>query len=311
MSSPNDRELQAMIGLLDDTDPEVIAEITSALLKRGPAVVPVLESAWGGQLPLLARERIEDVIHRIQWSQCQQALMDWNQSDQSDLLSALIWISRIRYPDLDEAALRNRMEALRIEIWMEVNDRMTALEKVRVMNHVLFRLHGFRGNTANYNDPQNSCLNKVLESRKGNPIVLCCIYLWLANRLGLPVVGVNLPQHFILAYLDEETPTLGHNKALFYINAFNKGMVFGEKEIERFLELIHLPANPRYFSPCTHHDIVIRVLNNLIHGYSEAGKQAAVSEIVELRDCLIQTNPWLPDQEDLDQDDDPLSASNE
>jgi regulator of sirC expression with transglutaminase-like and TPR domain len=232
--------------------------------------------------------------------------MDWNQSDQKDLLSALIWISRIRYPDLDEEELRNRLEALRIEIWMEVNDRMTALEKVRVINHVLFRLHGFRGNTANYNDPQNSCINKVLESRKGNPIVLCCIYLWLATRLDIPVVGVNLPQHFILAYLDEEAEAMGQYKALFYINAFNKGMVFGDKEIERFLELIHLPADPRYFRPCTHHDIVVRVLNNLIHGYSEAGKQDAVTELVELRDQLIEFNPWAPDVNEGEGDEDPF-----
>ena len=303
---PKDPELQAMIDLLDDTDPEVIAEITQALIKRGPAVIPVLESAWVGQLPLVARERIEDLIHRIQWSQCRSALMDWNQSDQKDLLSALIWISRIRYPDLDEEELRNRLEALRIEIWMEVNDRMTALEKVRVINHVLFRLHGFRGNTANYNDPQNSCINKVLESRKGNPIVLCCIYLWLATRLDIPVVGVNLPQHFILAYLDEEAEAMGQYKALFYINAFNKGMVFGDKEIERFLELIHLPADPRYFRPCTHHDIVVRVLNNLIHGYSEAGKQGAVTELVELRDHLIEFNPWAPDVNEGEGDEDPI-----
>jgi len=301
-AQPKDRELQAMIDLLDDTDPEVIAEITQAFIKRGPAVIPVLESAWVGPLPLLARERIEDLIHRIQWAQCSQALLDWNQSDQKDLLSALIWISRIRYPDLDEEEVRNRLEALRIEIWMEVNERMTALEKVRVINHVLFRLHGFRGNTANYNDPQNSCLNKVLESRKGNPIVLCCIYLWLATRLDIPVVGVNLPQHFILAYLDEVAEALGQYKALFYINAFNKGMVFGEKEIERFLELIHLPADPRYFKPCTHHDIVVRVLNNLIHGYSEAGKQEAVTELVELRDRLIQTNPWAVDLDEGEED---------
>ena len=57
---PKDPELQAMIDLLDDTDSEVIAEITQALIKRGPAVIPVLESAWVGQLPLVARERIED-----------------------------------------------------------------------------------------------------------------------------------------------------------------------------------------------------------------------------------------------------------
>lgn len=289
---PSESELQAMICLLDDTDPEVVEEVSRALMLRGPGIVPYLESAWIGDLPLIARERIEELIHKIQWNQCRDALLVWNQGDQEDLLVALIWIARIRYPDLDESELRNRLESLRIEVWMEINPFMTALEKVRVINHVLFKIHGFRGNTANYNDPQNSCLNKVLESRKGNPIVLCCIYMWLATKMDMPVVGVNLPQHFILAYLDDDFRSVNSPKALFYINAFNKGMVFGEKEIERFLELIHLPANPRYFRPCTHHDIVIRVLNNLIHGYSESGKQEASMELVELRDMMVEENPW-------------------
>ncbi|MBM3935587.1 MAG: hypothetical protein FJ343_00360 [Sphingomonadales bacterium] len=288
---PSEGELQAMICLLDDTDPEVVEEVSQALMLRGPVIVPFLESAWIGELPLIARERIEELIHRIQWNQCREALLAWNQGDQEDLLTVLIWIARIRYPDLDESELRNRLESLRIEIWKEMNPFMTALEKVRVINHVLFKIHGFRGNTSNYNDPQNSCLNKVLESRKGNPIVLCCVYMWLAAKMEMPVVGVNLPQHFILAYLDSDLQAKTPPKALFYINAFNKGMVFGEKEIERFLELIHLPANPRYFRPCTHHDIVIRVLNNLIHGYSESGKQEASKELVELRDVLVEENP--------------------
>ncbi len=291
ITSEQDRELKALICLLDDSDPEVIQEVSRALMQRGPSVVPQLESAWIGDLPLLARERIEELIHRIQWNQCRDALLAWSEGDHRDLLTALIWVARIRYPDLDESDLRNRMESLRIEIWMEMNPHLTALEKVRVINHVLFKIDGFRGNTAHYNDPQNSCLNKVLESRKGNPIVLCCMYLWLATRLELPVVGVNLPQHFILAYLDEASLAEGSTKALFYINAFNKGMVFGEKEIERFLELIHLPVNPRYFRPCSHHDIVVRVLNNLIHGYTEAGKQEAVEELVELRDTLMRRHP--------------------
>jgi regulator of sirC expression with transglutaminase-like and TPR domain len=290
---PSEKELQAMIYLLDDSDQEVVQEVSQALLLRGPGIVPFLESAWIGDLPLMVRERIEELIHKIQWGQCRNALLEWNQGDHEDLLTALIWIARIRYPDLDESEVRNRLETLRIEIWMEMNSCMTALEKVRVINHVLFKIHGFRGNTANYNDPQNSCLNKVLESRKGNPIVLCCLYMWLAAKMDMPVVGVNLPQHFILAYLDADSDLIHPNKALFYINAFNKGMVFGEKEIERFLELIHLPANPRYFRPCTHHDIVIRVLNNLIHGYSESGKQEAAKELVDLRDIMVEQNPWI------------------
>jgi regulator of sirC expression with transglutaminase-like and TPR domain len=79
---------------------------------------------------------------------------------------------------------------------------MTPQEQVLVMNKVLFDIHGFAGNTTNFHAPQNSFINTVLESKKGNPLLISIIYILMARQLDIPIYGVNLPEHFILAYQD-------------------------------------------------------------------------------------------------------------
>ena len=77
------------------------------------------------------------------------------------------------------------------------------MEKVRVLNHIIFDVHGFSGNTANFHAPQNSYINNVLESKKGNPLSLSVLYAVIAQRLDVNIYGVNLPEHFILAYVED------------------------------------------------------------------------------------------------------------
>src|SRR5690606_33497338 len=92
-------------------------------------------------------------------------------------------------------------------------------------------------------------------------------------------------------YLDdsEDAMKLDHDKRepLFYINAFNRGMVFGRKEIDQFLNLIKMEPHARFYEPCNNFDIITRVFNNLIHSYTESGKPEKAEEITKLREMLM------------------------
>jgi len=285
-----DERLKALITLLDDSDEEVVTHVTEQLMSYGNEIIPRLEHVWEDLRDLQLQERIENIIHKIQFQQTHEALNIWLESSRHDLLQAMLIIARYQYPDLHENRVRNHIESIRIDAWMEMNYYLTALEKVRILNHIFFRIHGFSGNTDHYNDPQNSFINKVLESRKGNPISLCVLYMIIAQRLNVPIYGINLPQHFILAYLDDseaaEDLPIEQREPLFYINPFNKGMVFGKKEIDQFLQLIKKETDPRFYNACSVFEIVIRVCNNLIGSYQEEKKLDKAKEIETLRDMV-------------------------
>lgn len=279
-----------MISLLDDADNEVVAHVTNELLSYGNQIIPQLEHVWEDLHDMALQERIENIIHQIQFNQTKTDLQAWLDHPKQDLLEVMIIISKYQYPDLSENRIRNHIESIRIDAWMEMNYYLTALEKIRILNHIFFRLHGFSGNTDHYNAADNSFIHKVLETKKGNPVSLCVLYMIIAQRLQIPIYGVNLPQHFILTYLDdtelaEELP-VAKRDPLFYINAFNKGMVFGRKEIDQFLQLIKMEADERYYHACGVHEIVIRIFNNLITAYQDQKKEEKVAEMQALRDMV-------------------------
>ncbi len=290
----SDNEIRALITLIDDPDENIYREVRDRIVSLGGNVVPVLERAWEyDDLGDLFRNRIEDILHTIHLAGVRERLIAWRETGGDDLLEGALLISRYRYPDLDELKVRARMAAIRQDIWLELNDSLTAFEKIRVFNHIFFEVHGFKGNKRNYHAPQNSYINEVLDSRKGNPLSLAIIYQVLAEDLGIPLRGVNLPNHFVLAYLDEDSiggadsgTTQGQESILFYVNAFSQGDILGRNEIDEFLGKLDIEPRPVFYRPCTNLDIVRRQLNNLAHSYQRLGDPERSTDLEGLRDLL-------------------------
>jgi regulator of sirC expression with transglutaminase-like and TPR domain len=285
-----EQELNALISLLDDPDESVYTEIQTKLLSLGHNVIPLLEHAWENSFDSVLQHRIENIIHKIQFDTIENQLLNWVEHDQGNLLKGILLVARYQYPDLDEKKILKQIEQIKQDVWLELNNNLTALEKVRVINHILFDVHGFGGNTTNYHAPQNSYINNVLESKKGNPLSLSILYLIIAQDLSIPIYGVNLPEHFVLTYMDEESqfPLYGENqsKILFYINPFSKGAVFSSKEIDAFLKQLKLPLEQTYYEPCPNLDIIRRVFRNLVMAYEKLGYPAKVQEIENLLTVL-------------------------
>lgn len=262
------------------------------LLKYGPDAIPLLENSWENEdYGLIFQSRIEDLIHEIQFDETKKQLSAWADSPDKDLLRGAIAIARYQYPGLDESHILETIQQLRRDIWLELNDNMTAFERVKVFNKVFFGLYNFHGDAKNYHSPMNSFINTVIESRKGNPLSLCLIYSIVAQSLDLPIYGVNLPNHFILAYMDENGSGMYMNEkseygVLFYINPFSRGTIFNAKEIREFLDSLHLAHERIFFEPCSNSDILRRMLTNLIASFQQSGSAEKVEELTALRDLL-------------------------
>jgi regulator of sirC expression with transglutaminase-like and TPR domain len=277
----NDKEISSLIHLLDDPDEGIYLHVEEKLRTLGVPVIAPLEAAWEKSFDPLLQSRIENLIHKIQFERIVHELDLWRLGGGFDLLQGLIIINKYQYPDLDEEAIIRMMDEIKRDAWLEMMYNMNAVEKVRLLNNVFYNVHGFKGNTKNYHDPQNSFVGKVLETRKGNPILLAAIYAIVAQRLDIPIYGVNLPRHFILAYMDEHIKD-ENGGVLFYINAFNRGQIFGRHDVLSFLKQLNLPNDKQFFLPCDNFAIISRVLRNLQSSYSQAGTMEKASEIERL-----------------------------
>jgi hypothetical protein len=294
----NNKEVVSLIALLDDDDAEIVKHVEEKLLSLGNDVVTILEHEWASLNSLSHQQKVENIIHKIQFENELDALRAWSKSAEQDLLDGLFIIARFRYPDLDKQSIINEIDRIRLDIWLEMRYDFTAFEKIKVINHILYNVHGFKGNTDQYHDPSNSFINSVLESKRGNPIMLAVIYMLVAQRLNMPIYGVNLPQHFVLGY-KEMNLAAGNEpfnsvnqlpnqkgKVLFYINAFNNGSVFSKANLEQFLKQIQIEPRLEFFEPCTNIDIVKRVLRNLIVAYEKLSKPHKVHEVQQMLSVL-------------------------
>jgi regulator of sirC expression with transglutaminase-like and TPR domain len=203
---------------------------------------------------------------------------EWRDTEDRDLLTGLWIVNTYQYPDLDYAKLNAEMHQIYFEVWTSFKNDLQPYDQVRIINNVLFNTLRFSANTKNFHSPSTSMLSMVLESKKGNPISLCSIYLLIAKKLGLPIYGVNLPNLFVLIYKQEDSG--------FYINAFNKGVIFSKEDIKNFLEQLKIDPQPAFFDPCSNLAIVLRFLKNLSTSFEKLGETDKADEVKELLEIL-------------------------
>jgi regulator of sirC expression with transglutaminase-like and TPR domain len=282
----NPTEVKSLIRLLDDPDGEIFDHVHEKLLSFGPEAIAYLENAWEEAFDPIQQERIANLVHEIQFGIVKKDLQLWYHGGAFDLLQGVLIVNRYQYPDLDEQKVINQIEGIKRDIWIQMNNEASPAEQIKLINHVFYSLYGFSGNTSNHRDPQNSYISQVLETKKGNQISLAIIYSIIAQKLDIPVYGVNLPQYFIMAYLDETMQSEFEGGILFYINAFNKGLIFGRRDVDFFLKQLNLKFDKQFYEPCSNTEIIKRVLRNLISAYEHLGSAEKVAELNDLLGIL-------------------------
>ena len=290
------QQLNAMITLLEDPDEGVYKHVEGKFLSYGHGIIPHLEAAWEDCFDEVLQHRIENIISTIQFESISKEIKTWAKSGGEDLLEGMLIISRYSNAALDEQKIKKQLDEIIRDVWLEINDGLTALEKIKIVNHILFELHNFVANKENYHSPDNSYIHHVLNRKTGNPISLSIVYMLICEELGIPVYGIDLPMHFVLGYADDFSSLINYNKnglpdsILFYINPFSNGALFSKDDIDNFLKEQQIEPDAKYYKPCGNIDIIKRVLRNLIHAYE---RKENTRKVEELKLILQELNLFL------------------
>lgn len=274
----DDNKIKALISLLDDEDKEILAHVEQEIFKIGERIIPLLETAWETNFNPIVQRRIEDLIHKLHFDLLLDRLTKWKSSQGIDLLEGLWILATYQYPDLDFQKLKQDIEQIYYETWLELKNDLLPFDQIKVINSVLFNKLKFNANTKNFHSPSNSMINIVLESKRGNPISLCCVYMLVAQKLKIPVYGVNLPNLFILTYKSADTQ--------FYINAFNKGLIFSKADIDNYISHLNLSPNDIFYEPCSHLEIIKRITRNLMVAFEKVGETSRIDEVKKILQIL-------------------------
>ena len=286
----NDK-LHALIALLDDPDETVFQMVEKEILSEDPKIVNQLEQIWETSLDEMIQSRIENLIQQIQYNDTRKRIKNWSKAEDVDLFEGFFLLTSYQYPDLKLKSVKNKIRKISSDVWLEISNKLTSLEKVTVLNHIFYDVNKFSVNLKNVLSPQNCYLNQILETKKGNTVSIAILYALIARELGFPIYFVDFPKNPLLAYIDADVAKKAHgdnylSDVLFYINPSNKGAIISRKDLERFNKRNQQAIEEANYEPCEDKVIVKKLLESLIECYSSLGYQNKVEDLSRIADML-------------------------
>lgn len=281
----------ALISLMDDPDLSVYEAVEKELLKETWRIIPELESVWETTYDENCQVRIENLIQRLYFKENYKLFRKWSKQQDPDLLEGFMIASRYHYPDLNTEWILRRIEDIRKKVWVELNNSLTSLEKVTVLNHIFFQEFGFCVDHENYYAPRNCFINQIFETGMGNPVSIALLYTIIGQRLGLPIGFVDIPKHPLLAYVDKRIAAKVHPEGvetdvLFYINTSNKGSISGRRELEFQLRRSGLEPLKRFFEASSSRSFLSRLLEVTEKSYELNGLSNKTADIHQMISIL-------------------------
>lgn len=283
------KEIAALVNLLDDPDLVIFDQIKTKLMDIGPDCIPMLEKAsFEDNLGDLFGLRAKALIHEINFKKILFEHQNWLKHPVR-LIDGLIQIDQYFFPNITKNFIDHEIKEMIKDIEPYLHNNMNPIEKVKVINQVLFEIYKLSGDKKNYHNPENSSFGNMLKNKKGNPLTISALYIEISRQLGLPIKGINLPNHFVVGYLKDDSISIHQSitnfkrsDVIFYINPFSKGVILKHSDIDDFIKEINLSPNDYYFVPCDFCDISKRMLTNLIYSYKKSENHQIKSDLKQL-----------------------------
>lgn len=285
------KEISALLRLIDDPDDEVFDTVSEKILHYGRAIIPNLEELWEHTADQSLQERIEHLIHRVHFQDLQQEILEWSKSKNPEVLRGAILVAKYQFPDLNIASLLTQFDQIRRNIWLELNNYLTPLEQINVINSILYNYYKLQGHELTEREPKHFFINQVLESRQGNSFTFGILYLALSELLDIPVFAVDVPRQFIFAYIDTlyhffNPDNEGIQQIQFFIDPLN-GMVYTQKDVDTYLKKINATDRENYFKPLNSKRVIVKMLEELCLCYRYKRDDIKADEIQQLMNIIV------------------------
>jgi regulator of sirC expression with transglutaminase-like and TPR domain len=236
-------ELHALLNLIEDPDDEIYQMVTSRLLDLGDEVIPLLEEHKQSVSDTEQLQKLDRIISKISISTLENALMQWKQNGELSILDAVLTISMYINRETDKHQFFFEVEKIRKNVWLEINDYLTPLEEVVIMNRIIFDYYKFKGVNTDYRKMEEFDLMYLFSSKKANSYSIAALYLIITELLGISLKPITIPQQNLLCYLMEEDifAPEAPQEIVFYLDPLN-GQVYTHKDLENYLKKIDYSA---------------------------------------------------------------------
>ncbi len=224
------KDLKYLVRLLDDDDPEVYRVVRSEIKKYGAPVLPELKKAWNNAGSILLYNRIEQLIREINLDTYKSKFLTWLGSRERSFINGLVLLNRMYNSDVAEKDIYEHLDSIVKDIWLELNNNLTPLEKINIVNHFLFSVSGFE--VEKNIEEHNHFIYRVLFYKKTNEVSAAILYFYVCEQLNIDVVPVMVNNRILLGYRSPGFWGGDASKVIFLISPEARGNVFSAESVD-------------------------------------------------------------------------------
>jgi regulator of sirC expression with transglutaminase-like and TPR domain len=281
----NKNKLEALLSLLDDPDKEIHKSIEKELIELPVSAIPQLEDFWLESKSPLFQERLEMVINKIQFINIKRELINWSSNENPNLIDGAILVNKSYNPNLLIDPIRKSIQKIKEDVSLEINDNLTALEKIKILNHFFYNIYNYQPLSPNQPTNWDGDIGTVISQKQGNYIIISIIYAGIAQELGIPVYGIHLPNSVLLCYADESTSKTSKKNTdsiLFYINPIDKGSVFSLKDLQQIISAKNIDNKAKFYKLASNTSMIKRLVQHEINVYKKLNLDSFIPNFKEL-----------------------------
>ena len=269
---PAPERQKALLTLLADDDDRVYQAIRAELLSGGEKNTGWLREHLLHPDPAI-RRRVREFLTEFDAEKNDNAfiLFCLSAGENLDLEEGVWRFVLTEYPDANVGAYQAQLDQWAAAITERMPESPTGEDRLRVINEYLYGDLGFRGNGDALSDPQASYLNRVIDRRQGIPIAMCCIYMFVARRLGIAMSGIGMPGHFLCRF---QTAIEEH-----YVDAFHGGLIMNRADARKRLAHYNLDNDDRLLMPVSTRRTLQRMVSNVHLAYKERNDEVATERL--------------------------------
>jgi regulator of sirC expression with transglutaminase-like and TPR domain len=271
------RRTAAIEALFGDPSPAVWDGVRSELDRLGGAARPLLRRTARDGAPR-ARSRARSLLLGLERERATRRLIGYALRREVDLERGFFLLARFADPRADLRKGIAALDAMGAEVLQRTESLPPGPERSLLLCEHLGRELGFGGDDEDYHHPDNVHLHRVIERRRGLPLSLCALYLFVARRARISAAAVALPGHVVLRL---HLP--GRN---LLVDPFHRGALVSERDCLQYLARHSLPFHPAWFADAEDSALLERQVLNLRAGYERSGLAREVRQLERVRAAL-------------------------
>ncbi len=246
-------ELQALLYLLEDPDPEIFRQIKQRFFQYGDRASKALNEHLVENRDPLVHKRVAELTHEMHYQVLVDRYKYWIESSHSSLLEGLSIITSYRFHELDVDNLKAGVRAIKKDIWDAFGNNLSPAQAIHALNEVFFHRYGFEVQPSSQLEESDLFFHETLINRTGCLTTIGLLYAAIAAELNLPIYIVAVPEkQFLLAYMSQFYDSTRDFKdypidAHFFIDPASFGSTYVRAEAyKKFVK----NAGPKQMSDC-------------------------------------------------------------